>query len=131
MFCAADWFALRPLRMHPDSCRSRWCICPVQSWKGYQVAHHVKPTDILYRDLWMSPNSSMDGGMWAPSFWVRARYQQQPANATVFRLGLLVRAQPSCLIWPPQHAHPSWGGHLQARVCFCQSSMLPCKVSCQ
>lgn len=81
-------------------------MCALQSWKGYQVAHQVRPTDILYRDLWMSPhNSSSADGMWAPSFWVRARFQQQPANATIFRLGLLVRhPRPCCLIWPCQYA---------------------------
>lgn len=66
----------------------------MQAWKGYQFAHLIRPTDVFYRDLWINPNSSATGGMWAPSYWVRTRFQQPAATATVFRFGLLVRLSP-------------------------------------
>jgi hypothetical protein len=62
----------------------------MQGSKAYQFAHLVRPTDILYRDLWVHPNNTV-GGLWVPLYWVRARFQLPAAGSALFRTGLLVQ----------------------------------------
>lgn len=52
--------------------------------------HLVRPTDLLYKDIWMNPSSTV-GGMWMPSFWVRSRFQATDAGAKALAGGLKVR----------------------------------------
>ncbi|KAK9862381.1 hypothetical protein WJX84_008204 [Apatococcus fuscideae] len=47
--------------------------------KTFQLSHEVKPTDIFYKNLWMSPESPKS--MWFPSFWVRSRYEPSDHDA--------------------------------------------------
>ncbi|KAK9917273.1 hypothetical protein WJX75_002617 [Coccomyxa subellipsoidea] len=59
----------------------------VYGWKGFQFVHLVRPTDLLYRDLWMNASVGT-GGMWMPSFWVRSRFQATDTGAKALGGGL-------------------------------------------
>jgi hypothetical protein len=60
-----------------------------QGWKGFQFNHFVRQTDLLYKDLWVQQNGSM-AGMWAPSYWVRSRFQAQGSGAQALKTALMV-----------------------------------------
>ena len=51
----------------------------LQGAKTFQLSHEVKPTDVFYKNLWMSPESPKS--MWFPSFWVRSRYEPSDHDA--------------------------------------------------
>ena len=71
----------------------------MQGWKGFQFAHFVRPTDIVYPKLWSNASLAL-GGAWIPSYWVRSRFEPADPVAAAFKFGLSVsrsRALPSVM----------------------------------
>ena len=68
---------LRDLLMPGNEPRLSLMLCltadPRQGNRTYQLSHLVKPTDIVYPDVWTQPGHAATG-LWMPSFWVRVSF---------------------------------------------------------